>query len=80
MSTLSRVVPGTSETIMRSSWSSAFTSDDLPTFTRPAMARCRTGGGIFTGVVGPGGSRRASSASTARRPVPSCAETAMGSP
>ena len=38
MSTASRVVPGTSETITRSSPTSAFRSEDLPTFGRPRIA------------------------------------------
>ena len=37
-STESLVVPGTSETIIRSSLSSRFTSDDLPAFGRPTIA------------------------------------------
>ena len=41
MSIASRVVPAMSETITRSSPSSAFTSDDLPTFGRPITARRR---------------------------------------
>ena len=38
VSIVSRVVPGTSETITRSSPRSAFRSDDLPTFGRPRIA------------------------------------------
>ena len=38
VSIASRVVPGTSETITRSWPTSAFRSDDLPTFGRPRMA------------------------------------------
>ncbi len=79
-STLSRVVPGTSLTIMRSSRRSTFTSDDLPTFTRPTIAIFTSGGGSLYGVVGPAGSRAAiipSSLSSAR---PSLAEIATGSP
>ena len=37
-STESRVVPGTSETIIRSSRKSMLTSDDLPAFGRPTIA------------------------------------------
>ena len=38
VSIVSRVVPGTSETITRSSPTSAFRSDDFPTFGRPRIA------------------------------------------
>ena len=38
MSIVSRVVPGTSETITRSAPTRAFRSDDLPTFGRPISA------------------------------------------
>ena len=38
MSIASRVVPGTSETIVRSPPTIAFRSDDLPTFGRPRIA------------------------------------------
>ncbi len=37
-STLSRVVPGTSLTIIRSAWASVLTNVLLPVFRRPTMA------------------------------------------
>ncbi len=42
-STLSRVVPGTSLTIIRSAWASVLTNVLLPTFRRPTMATFITG-------------------------------------
>ena len=39
VSTLSRVVPATGETIARSSPNSRFSNDDFPTFGRPTIAR-----------------------------------------
>ena len=42
-STLSRVVPGTSLTIIRSAWASVLTNVLLPTLRRPTMATFITG-------------------------------------
>src|SRR5450830_1473694 len=71
----SRVVPAISDTITRSAPTSAFTSDDFPTFGRPTIA-------IGSGSVRVSGSRSdgstvsiASSSSSA--PVPWSAETPM---
>ena len=54
-STESRVVPGTSETIIRSSRSNRLTSDDLPAFGRPtiatAVSRC-SGSWVTRGAFG----------------------------
>ncbi len=46
LSIASRVVPGMSLTITRSSRSSRFTSDDLPTFGRPTIATRRSRSGV----------------------------------
>ena len=43
-STGSRVVPGTGETIIRSSRSSRFTSDDFPALGRPTIATFSSSG------------------------------------
>ena len=43
-STVSRVVPGVSLTIDRSSWSSRLRSDDFPTLGRPTMATAVSSG------------------------------------
>ena len=58
-STLSRVVPGTSLTIIRSAWASVLTSVLLPTFRRPTMATFITG---VSGDVLAGGHLRQRSA------------------
>ncbi len=78
MSIASRVVPGTSETIARSSFKSAFSSDDLPTLGWPISASASCGSSSLEGSSGGNFSTIASSKS----PVPSpwIAETGTGSP
>ena len=73
-STLSRVVPGTSDTITRSGSPSyrpamAFTKVLLPAFRLPTMATCMVGGGISVGALDRSRSaRRASKTASMFRP------------
>ena len=48
---MSRVVPGVSLTIERSSFSSRFSSDDLPTFGRPTIAIAVSSDGVVPGLL-----------------------------
>ena len=50
VSTESRVVPATGETIARSSPSSRFNNDDLPTLGRPTMARFNSRRSFFASL------------------------------
>ena len=74
----SRVVPGTSETITRSCPSSAFRSDDFPTFGRPRIATLIASSP--TGRSPPPGRRRTISSSRSPVPWPWMAESGIGSP
>ena len=81
VSIASRVVPGTSETMTRSSPTSRFRSEDLPTFGRPRMAT-RTAASSTSGGRSGASSRSRSTTSSRRSPVP-CPwrlEIANGSP
>ena len=74
----SRVVPGTSETITRSRPTSAFRSDDLPTFGRPRIATL-----IASSPTGRSpwpGSRATISSRRSPEPWPCSAEIGIGSP
>src|SRR6476469_3674308 len=74
----SRVVPGTSETITRSSPSSAFRRLDLPTFGRPRIATRIASSPISCGPEP--GSIVTTASSRSPVPWPCCAESGTGSP
>src|SRR4051812_738006 len=83
VSTLSRVVPGTSCTTERSSPMRRLNSGDLPTFGRPTMATAGTSGSVGADVSSTfSGSRRRSTTASRRSPVPRpcSALTGNGSP
>ena len=63
----SRVVPGISETIVRSSSQSAFSSDDLPTFGRPRMETPISS--VVRSTRATSSSRRRATISSSRSPV-----------
>ena len=78
VSIASRVVPGTSDTITRSRPTSAFRSDDLPTFGRPRMATRIASSP--TGRSSRPGSRATISSRRSPVPWPCSAEIGIGSP
>ncbi len=78
VSIASRVVPGTSETITRSCPTSAFRSDDLPTFGRPRIATRIVSSPI--GARPSPGSFATTSSSRSPVPSPCNAESGHGSP
>ncbi len=74
----SRVVPATGLTIVRSVPSSAFSSDDLPTFGRPRIAIRGNSSALVPSPASPAWAVMRSSRSPVPRPW--VAETAIGSP
>ena len=74
----SRVVPGTSDTMTRSRPTSAFRSDDLPTFGRPRIATLIASSP--TGRSARPGSRPTISSRRSPEPCPCSAEIGIGSP
>ncbi len=63
-STLSRVVPGTSLTIIRSAWASVLTNVLLPVLRRPTMATFISGSAGASGPTCRGSGRRSTIASS----------------
>jgi hypothetical protein len=71
VSTLSRVVPGISLTIIRSSRSKRLTSDDLPAFGRPTIAMPTSAFSGADAARGDAFTRSCSTIASSRSPVPS---------